>query len=601
MYTRLPMWAGLEPQVISEATSFPNLHVIRGVARIDIGLNLDSNDEAGGLDNFTLTSAGYIGIASRYYSIPERENINGVSVIAPSFHSTYNYGLYTTAVQKVSSITDNRVIGGLFPYESRGDYISGSNYFSLIISGNYMDTSGNRSIQYYRIVLVDPADPDKRLDILRNHKYRVNILSVDGPGYGSENEARRGAPNNNIVYELSVHEEGKINHVVYSGNEYLGVSDVHSEHPGTAGTGEIKIKTNATGGWRRGSIVSDNSGSTTWLTFTAGSMGDANTVGTSSFTLRENLSDPRSAVVTFTAGALSMPVRILQNGTWYIYSDYQPGMMMRGDGDTYQVSVYGAVPKNLQVRAYSPDKDLIANYDDLIYNTGGGSIPQGSPEKQKLNIMGNASFPMAPRQVQFVYSTDAGATWVPFTEGPQGKGHFWLLDEDDFENGRTGCMVALYNMPDQYNWAEAMGIDPSFNNGFFYSTWQPEAPTTSSGTPVTRYWRANHGYQPTHQTGCADYYEEDYPEYARDKWRLPTMYELGEISKYHLYIGDVPFTEYYWSSSEDTGGSSFNTNSHRMELNGTKEITYTYVTKGSHYFSVRCVYGEPKVTPPPSP
>ncbi|MCD8261583.1 MAG: hypothetical protein LUD15_08905, partial [Bacteroides sp.] len=67
----------------------------------------------------------------------------------------------------------------------------------------------------------------------------------------------------------------------------------------------------------------------------------------------------------------SIPVRHLQNGTWYIYSDYQPGMVMRGDGDAYQVSVYGTVPKNLHVTAYSPDKDLLASYDDLIYNTGG--------------------------------------------------------------------------------------------------------------------------------------------------------------------------------------------------------------------------------------
>ncbi|MCD8261584.1 MAG: hypothetical protein LUD15_08910 [Bacteroides sp.] len=50
-------------------------------------------------------------------------------------------------------------------------------------------------------------------------------------------------------------------------------------------------------------------------------------------------------------------------------------------------------------------------------------IPEGSPEIQKLNIMGNTSFPMAPRQVQFVYSTDGGSTWVPFMEGPQGKGN----------------------------------------------------------------------------------------------------------------------------------------------------------------------------------
>ncbi|MCD8262545.1 MAG: hypothetical protein LUD15_14595, partial [Bacteroides sp.] len=235
-FSTLPMWAGLEPQVIDEMSSFPNLDVIRNVARIDIGLNLDSNDVAGRLGNFTLTSAGYICAANQSYYIPKRENINGDNVIAPSYHSTYQYTTYNSLL-KASNTDNDKVIGGLFVYDTRGDFSSGVYYFSLIIGGRYTDTAGNISTQYYRIVLVDPADPDKRLDILRNHKYRVNILSVDGSGYASEIEAQRGVPNNNIVYELSVHKEGQINHVVYSGSTYLGVSNVYSEHPGTPGTG----------------------------------------------------------------------------------------------------------------------------------------------------------------------------------------------------------------------------------------------------------------------------------------------------------------------------------------------------------------------------
>ncbi len=582
--------------------------MIRSVARIDIGLNLDSDDEAGGLDNFTLTYAGYIYGAKQSYLIPERENINGDHVIAPSYHSTYQYTMHTTLQTATpgTAINDDRAIGGMFPWDTRGDFSSDTSYFCLIISGSYTDTEGKTSTQHYRIVLVDPADPDKRLDILRNHKYRVNILSVDGPGYSSQAEAQSGISSNNIVYELSVHEEGNINHVVYSGTQYLGVSNVHSEHDGTAGTGEIKIKTNVTGGWRMATVVDDNTGKTpTWITFTDTS-GGANTVGTASFTLTQNLSDPRSAVVTFTTGALSIPVRILQNGTWYIYSDYQPGMMMRGDGDEYGIYLHGMVPNKVWVRAYSPefedyvnrqgsqgsnspDKYAVSRFTLEFTGTGTG-IPETGRLTDNLEIIANAMVTNQIRQVQFQYTTDLktdGTTeWTPFDEGPQSKGHYTL-----YTTGRT---VALYNLKDatgedmRLDWAEAMGINTSFNDAYFYTTWNSTIPPfrvlplDGFTYPYLRD-RDNYYYTPTAETGCAAYYEEGDERFAKGKWRLPARIEIVEMIPFLDHIGDLPVNSKYWSGLEDIADQAFANNL----VTGTGDIT-----RKIEKYLVRCVLKE---------
>ncbi len=64
------------------------------------------------------------------------------------------------------------------------------------------------------------------LPLLRNHRYLVNITEVGGPGFDTEEDARKG-PAANIMYNVVVWNESTMSNVQYDGQYMLGVSDDH--------------------------------------------------------------------------------------------------------------------------------------------------------------------------------------------------------------------------------------------------------------------------------------------------------------------------------------------------------------------------------------
>ncbi|MCD8072752.1 MAG: Mfa1 fimbrilin C-terminal domain-containing protein [Alistipes sp.] len=615
--TMIAMSAGIkkEDAIVIDASTTLHLNFVRSVLRVDVGLNLGENDEtAAGLDNFTFTRLNIRSGAGIGYYIADPENIAPDGrVLAPS-NTPYSPSLSNTYL-----VTNNALIRECYLFEPDVNLVYSNTTFVMVLEGTYTDENGVSSTRFYPVRLRDPNDPEKYLTLLRNHKYRINVKAITGPGYPDVVSAARGGELH-IVYQLSVNSAGDINHVVYSGQEFLGVSQLYYEMPGSmAQMGEVKVMTSYAGGWTQKLTDADGNTPANNL-FRASTSGNtsSNTVGTSTFTLvAQNISDPKTYYITFSAANLSIKVTVLQNGEWFISSDYKPGSRIRGDGAQVGINLWGNVPDPVWVRAYSPEFEeyttrlFIDNKidelpvspavsrDTLVF--AGGVYDEATPISDVLDIMANAMVTNIERQVEFQYSTDNGATWVKFDEGLQGKGHFHLPTDGDVP-GHTGRMVALYNMVDPYYWAEAMGIDPSYNAAFYYSVWQPGAYTGNDGSDLARYWRANYGYVPTHATGCGSYSEEGYPEFD-GKWRLPSMEEMNQMSIYNLHIGDLPTEIYYWSSNEDTGSIAYSTNGHKIKLIGPdaglgNRSTYEYQDKQFEPLAVRCVYGDPVVNVP---
>ena len=59
------------------------------------------------------------------------------------------------------------------------------------------------------------------LPLLRNHRYLVNIKAVGGPGFDTEEDARKG-PAANIMYNVVVWNESMMSDVLYDGQYMLG-------------------------------------------------------------------------------------------------------------------------------------------------------------------------------------------------------------------------------------------------------------------------------------------------------------------------------------------------------------------------------------------
>ncbi|GEM_PF-3294258 len=608
----VPMWATYkDPVQITKDTSLGVLEPIRVVARLDFGLNLDSNDIAQGLPNFELTYVGFMCGSAYGYHIPEPDNFDFAlkRVTAPSLRGS---SVSTTASVSLAT-TANRLIGGMFPCEIDPYKTYSGRTFCVFVGGTYTDpvTGTVYENQYYRIDLMDPDDPDRKLPILRNHRYRINILGVDAPGVTvvrgtSINAAQCNTIYNagpaNVRYELTVAEEGDINHVVYTNQYMLGVSDVSLSYPGTAATHEIKVLTDYAGGWTA-SIEPDKNNNITpdWITLSPAS-GLGNIKETLTFQLKASATnDPRVAVVTLRAGTLSIDVQITQYGNFFVSTNYKRTLML-GDGDSWEVYVWGNVPAELKIRAWSEREamsDPLNNYParamDVCFERAtvpAGNYPESSKVTRTLDILGNAWLPMDLRQVQLQYSIDNGATWHLIEEGPQGKGHYRLQV--------SGRIVGLYDFEStettRLTWVQAMGLEYHWRNNHLF---RGEGKTNYPYKLVDRH---NYYYVPDGDpsTGCLAYMEEGYEsKYPKGNWRLPSQAEVQEMALYYEHIGHLAEEGmYYWTSTEQ-----------QVSHSGAHAVRIVYGTipgdeapdKENYAHPIRCVYGDPdpyKITPP---
>ena len=168
------------------------------------------------------------------------------------------------------------------------------------------------------------TNPQEYLDILRNHRYRVNITSVDGPGYKTEEEAFSSRPIN-IKSEITVWNETPISNVVFNGQYVLGVSQSQFSFTKSAYTKssednfvsiatDYKSNNDTIQGWKVSSIV-DGSGNpiTDWLK-TSESSGNAGVTTNMQLLLTENNTrQERKGYIHISAGRLSYVIEVNQS------------------------------------------------------------------------------------------------------------------------------------------------------------------------------------------------------------------------------------------------------------------------------------------------
>lgn len=97
------------------------------------------------------------------------------------------------------------------------------------------------------------------LPLLRNHRYLVNITEVGGPGFDTEEDARKG-PAANIMYNVVVWNESTMSNVQYDGQYMLGVSDDHFTFYREGGSLTAKVQTS----WPEGFTVE---GLPAWISY----------------------------------------------------------------------------------------------------------------------------------------------------------------------------------------------------------------------------------------------------------------------------------------------------------------------------------------------
>lgn len=271
--TRLPMWGELKVDKVSHTladagdnavqTITGPIKMLRSVARIDVGLNLSGT----ALEETSYELKGKVpsasGTTEAIYTLASVEvvNVSLSNTVAPDalvYDETKNQvtelskGTSITHTSKLSysTISDNALLRDIYVAETpnpksttmkgtdgRMSHEGDAEYAKrpyLIIG---LTHSLDKKVRYFRIDFLtsaqkDNADPEVAadgklhydyIDLLRNHRYLVNILKVDGLGYETKKEAAKYSAAN-IAYNVLVLDETKIGDVMYDGQHTLAVT-----------------------------------------------------------------------------------------------------------------------------------------------------------------------------------------------------------------------------------------------------------------------------------------------------------------------------------------------------------------------------------------
>ena len=292
----LPMWGVSDPvRVDHSAGAVPKLgtvYLVRAVARVDVGLNLSNTSEgastfdekAGGIEGITLTKVFFY-------------NTNTTGRVSP-----FENGIYwdeanrkakqpsipdpapavTGKIDRTSSIVDEKILlrevyvpeavnvptaatqganGETLPENNTENYLKRP-YIVVGLTG--ADKSRPDKETFFRIDYLKRtgAEADatyEYLPLLRNHRYLVNIKAVGGPGFDTEEDARKG-PAANIMYNVVVWNESTMSDVLYDGQYMLGGSADHFTFYREGGSLTAKVQTS----WPEGFTIE---GLPAWISY----------------------------------------------------------------------------------------------------------------------------------------------------------------------------------------------------------------------------------------------------------------------------------------------------------------------------------------------
>ena len=295
--TGLPMWGELAQQTIdpdvSAVQTIGTIHLLRAVARVDVGLNMTAKGTSGKDGDFdeksqTLTSDIVDPDTGKsikvQWSLLEVKLYNAAKNgrIAPDDDNYDLDGDKKPKAKKVTQPTTPTKQEKALTYKATNNLLKRTIYVPetvnpeptsasagtsttpgtekvylsrpyLILKLSYKQTDGNASREtYFRVDFLEKNGKEATaeytyLSLLRNFRYKVNVTNIGGLGFESEDEAKKG-PAANIMYNVVVWDESTLSNVVYDGQYMLGVQNDKLLFHKNGGTFSTKVQTS----WPKG-------------------------------------------------------------------------------------------------------------------------------------------------------------------------------------------------------------------------------------------------------------------------------------------------------------------------------------------------------------
>lgn len=217
----LVMYGHGELPKVDDAAGPLGVSLLRAVACIQVKTAMPTSDN--GLADFTVLRGTLSGAA-------------GCGLVAPGAGAGPNEPSGLTYVDYWTSEADDAgwSVGSnpvLYAYERRN---TPADYMSLLVKASW---KGREC--YYRLLMQDAGGTP--YDIVRNHRYTVLIVQVEGPGWGTAAQAMANAPANDIVRIQITDAADDIFDIVADGQYMLGLTCNSLERWGGTGSGNVSI------------------------------------------------------------------------------------------------------------------------------------------------------------------------------------------------------------------------------------------------------------------------------------------------------------------------------------------------------------------------
>lgn len=179
----LIMWGRVElPTGINIVTKAEGVKLLRVAACVQVKKGMVS--AVNGLNDFVIQSITVNKGFDRGYLTPTNYSTVVTPVTGrPLSGSTFNYA---------NGWSDGET-PSLYIYERN---CTVADYMGVIIKAKYKEKEG-----YYKVVMVDNGETP--LNVVRNHRYIITVVSVNGPGYTNVTDAINFAPSNALKVELT--------------------------------------------------------------------------------------------------------------------------------------------------------------------------------------------------------------------------------------------------------------------------------------------------------------------------------------------------------------------------------------------------------------
>lgn len=322
---RVPMFGYRNALTVDENTDLTDktasggadnsLKMIRMMSRIDVELTAKAasgTDDGQGNDNFALSEVYLYNYSTRGSMIPDLAATNWDGVNHKAKKPTEPNGGYGAAGAGEEVLFDSNDDSGstlpnalrraIYTFEApAGSSSTPESNPCVVIGGSYK--GGGET--YYRVDLIEKGTKDY-LALLRNHIYKISILSISGPGYPTPGEAFASTAVN-VEADIVAWSEGDMNDITFDGQYQLSVDKSELSFGLDAGKLAMNVYADHPKGWAVEIADQDQD----WLSVTPSS---DNSGGKMTVQVGVTKTDKRRSGVFFiTAGKLRKPIQVSQS------------------------------------------------------------------------------------------------------------------------------------------------------------------------------------------------------------------------------------------------------------------------------------------------